>query len=118
MIIERQDALPKTTGLKPGYRIADGRFAPGNAGGPGRPRGSRHKLAESLLEAVVRDFERHGAAAIERVRQEDPAAYFRVVAQLVPKEVGLTGVDGGPPMFRVISNVSKAPGDLADGLIA
>ena len=33
------------------------------------------------------DFAMHGAAAIERVRQEDPATYLRVVASLVPREV-------------------------------
>jgi hypothetical protein len=29
----------------------------------------------------------HGAAAIERVRQEDPATYLRVIASLIPKEM-------------------------------
>ena len=45
------------------------------------------KLGEDFLADLCEDFARHGAAAIERVRQEDPATYLRVVASLVPKEV-------------------------------
>ena len=50
--------------VAPGRRTAGGRFAPGNAGGPGRPKGSRHaalaaldaigtEAAEEVLRAVV-----------------------------------------------------------------
>jgi hypothetical protein len=75
-------------------------FRPGQSGNPtGRPRGARNKLGEEVLADLYEDFAMHGAAAIERVRQKDPATYLRVIASLVPKEVksasdpfdGLTG---------------------------
>jgi hypothetical protein len=64
-----------------------GRFITGNSGNGGRPRGARSKLGEEFLEALSMDFSEHGPAAIERVRQEDPVAYIRVIASLLPKEL-------------------------------
>ena len=52
-------------------------FKPGN---PGRPKGSRNRLSEAFIQALAEDFERHGAAVIERVRIEKPDAYLKVVA--------------------------------------
>ncbi len=63
-----------------------GRFVSGNIGG-GRPKGARNKLGEEFLADLSADFEKHGAAAIERVREEDPATYIRVIASLLPKEL-------------------------------
>lgn len=59
-------------------------FEPGN---PGRPKGSRNKLGEAFTQALLADFEREGMAAIERTREEDPGAYLRVIASVVPKEL-------------------------------
>ena len=67
-----------------------GRFRPGNPGG-GRPKGSRSKLGEAFLAELCEDFEAHGKAVIEAVRKTDPAAYLRVVASLVPKELHVEG---------------------------
>mgnify|MGYP006056044853 CR=1 len=61
-------------------------FAPGNPGGPGRPKGSRNKLGEAFIEALHDDFAEHGVAAIQRVRDEKPDAYVKVIASLLPKE--------------------------------
>lgn len=66
-----------------------GRFQPGNSG---RPKGSRNKLGEVFVKALLEDFEQHGVNAIEQVRREDASTYLRVVAGLLPKEV--TGQDG------------------------
>ncbi len=68
-----------------------GRFVSGNIGG-GRPKGSRNKLGEDFIEALHDDFEQHGMAAIARTREEDPAAYVRVIAGLLPKEMKVTTV--------------------------
>jgi hypothetical protein len=56
---------------------------------PGRPKGSRNKLGEDFIQALAADFERHGAETIERVRVQSPAAYLKVVASLLPKDVNL-----------------------------
>ena len=56
-------------------------FKPGN---PGRPKGSRNKLGEHFIAALCADFEAHGARVIERVREEEPSVYLRVIARVVP----------------------------------
>lgn len=63
------------------------RFRPGHSGGPGRPKGSRNKLAESFLDALHADFKAHGAAAIEAARAESALGYVRVVASLLPQKL-------------------------------
>ena len=59
-------------------------------GNPGRPLGSRHKISESFLKAVLIDFDRHGAEAIAGARAESPLGYCRMVASLLPKHVQVT----------------------------
>ena len=44
-------AAPFPNGPETAGRARDGRFAPGNRGGPGRPRGSRHR-AQAALDAI------------------------------------------------------------------
>jgi hypothetical protein len=60
------------------------RFAVGN---PGRPKGSRNKLGEGFIAALQDDFAKHGAAVIEKVREENPATYLRVIMGVVPKSL-------------------------------
>jgi hypothetical protein len=61
-------------------------FKPGN---PGRPKGARNKLGEAFLEAMHDDFEKHGAAAIVRVRDEKPDQYLKVIASILPKDLNV-----------------------------
>jgi Family of unknown function (DUF5681) len=62
-------------------------WRPGQSGNPaGRLRGSRNKLSEEVICALLRDFREHGQKAIERVRRTQPAAYLKVLALLVPRE--------------------------------
>ena len=39
--------------------------------------------------ALAADFKKHGAAAIEKVRKTQPAAYMKICALLVPREMKL-----------------------------
>ncbi len=48
---DRATAAPFPNGPETAGRAPDGRFAPGNLGGPGRPRGSRHR-AQAALDAI------------------------------------------------------------------
>jgi hypothetical protein len=61
-------------------------FKPGQSGNPrGRPKGARNKLGEDFLTELYENFAVHGAAAIERVCEDDPAAYLRVIVS-VPRK--------------------------------
>ena len=75
-------------------------FQPGNPGGPGRKVGSRNKLGEAFVTALLDDFNIHGVAAIVTVREEDPSTYVRTIAGLLPKE--MTGEDG-EPLFKSVT---------------
>lgn len=66
-----------------------GRFQTGNSGG-GRPRGSRNKLGQELIDAFYRDFNKHGPAVVATVRRENPGLYLTLASRLVPQDVHLT----------------------------
>jgi hypothetical protein len=89
-------------------RDRNGRFKTGNIGGPGRPAGSKNRLAERFVADFCADWAQHGAAVITTVRAEYPVAYFRTAASLVPREM--------PPF---VQNEYSRPSDeeLADRLI-
>ena len=52
----------------------------------GRTRGSRNKLTEEVICALLRDFRQHGQKAVARVRQTQPGTYLKVLALLIPRE--------------------------------
>src|SRR5215831_18610206 len=65
-------------------------FEPGRSGNPaGAPVGSRHRqqLNGEFIAALLRDFRQGGPKAIERVRRTQPAAYLKILALLVPREM-------------------------------
>jgi hypothetical protein len=93
--------------------MASPRFAPGNPGGPGRPKGARNKLGEVFLEGMITAFNEPGAdgkplgvVAIQRARDEDPSSFCRTLASILPKE--LTGEDGKPLTIQVVTGVTRS----------
>src|SRR5215471_4189380 len=52
----------------------------------GRLRGSRNKLSEEVICALLRDFRKHGEKAIAKVRREQPGVYLRCLTLLIPRE--------------------------------
>jgi len=68
-------------------RNEQGRFAPGHVGMGGRPRGSRNKLGEAFIADLYADWMDNGKEVIKKVRAAQPAAYLKVVASLLPKQL-------------------------------
>src|SRR5262249_33290493 len=52
----------------------------------GRLRGSRNRLSEAVICALLRDFDKHGEKAIARVREENPGMYLKVIAMVIPRQ--------------------------------
>lgn len=67
-------------------RNSDGTFAAGN---PGRPKGARSKLGEAFLADMLSDWEEHGPETIEKVREEKPDQYLKVVASILPRDLNV-----------------------------
>jgi hypothetical protein len=61
------------------------RFLDGNPGGS--LEATRRSFNKDFLLALAADFKKHGAAAIEKVRKTQPAAYMKICALLVPREM-------------------------------
>src|SRR5215831_11144529 len=66
-------------------RDQGGRFLMGNIGGPGRPKGSRNKLAEAFIDEAYASWQKHGAVAFDRMATESPAKYCALMANLIPQ---------------------------------
>ncbi|QIG74581.1 hypothetical protein EVC10_073 [Rhizobium phage RHph_Y25] len=61
-------------------------FKPGN---PGRPKGARNKLGEQFLEDLYADWQANGVETLQRVREEKPDQYLKVVASILPKDLNV-----------------------------
>jgi hypothetical protein len=48
---------------------------------------TRRSFNKDFLLALAADFKQHGASAIEKVRKQQPAAYMKICALLVPREM-------------------------------
>jgi len=69
-------------------KVINGRFASGYSGNPGgSPEATRRAFNKRFLLDLAEDWEQHGREVFKRVRREAPAAYLKVCAILVPKEM-------------------------------
>ena len=55
----------------------------------GNPHGNRHRtrhlLNQEFMQALLLHFRQHGKKAIEKVARNQPAAYLKILALLVPR---------------------------------
>ena len=82
-------ATEQKTPAKPGGRNERGQFIKGFSGGPGRKRGSRNRLGDAFLDDLRDTWAKHGKTALNKCAKDDPVAFVRVVASLMPKDVNL-----------------------------
>ena len=73
----------------------NGKFAPGYSGNPGGSlEATRRSFNKDFLLALAADFKQHGASAIAKVRKQQPAAYMKICALLVPREMRVEHTGG------------------------
>lgn len=65
-------------------------FKPGQSGNPaGRPKGSKNKLTENILEDLAEFYATEGKDLIRRVRDENPTALLQGLMKLIPRDYQL-----------------------------
>jgi hypothetical protein len=102
-------------------RSPDGRWLPGQYVSPSRAKkvGSRDKLSQAFVVAFAADFDEHGVAVIERVRNLAPVDYLKIVASMMPKEVKISRPLEDVPddeLDRMIAHVRAAVAADAAGI--
>jgi hypothetical protein len=71
-------------------RKPNGQFAKGSSGNlGGNAQRTRHVFNKEFLEAQAEHFRLHGREVIARVARDQPAAYMKICALLVPREMKL-----------------------------
>jgi hypothetical protein len=71
-------------------RKPNGQFAKGVSGNlGGNAQRTRHIFNKAFLAALAEDFRKGGPEAIAKVRKEQPAAYMKICALMVPRELKL-----------------------------
>ena len=94
----------------------NGKFAPGWSGNPGGSlEATRRSFNRDFLLALAADFKKHGAAAIEKVRKTQPAAYMKICALLVPREMKVERSGGVKAMTeeQIVDAIEAIEGFLA-----
>jgi len=86
--------------------VKTGRFLAGNSGG-GRPKGSRNKLGEQFIADVYSEWQKSGADALKKMSAENPSAFVRVVAGILPKEIDAT-LTVNADLFAEVQNFRAA----------
>jgi len=82
--------LARVTMVSSAERNASGQYMKGHHGNGGRQKHSRNKLAHALVEALSKDFDEFGAAAVRKVREHDTTSYLRIIQQTMPAKIEST----------------------------
>ena len=81
-------------------RDAKGRFAAGNPGGPGRPKGTRDALTIAFLTALHNEFDKrmqNNSAAVHGLSNEDLCGF---ISKVVQKETVMEAGDTFSDLLR------------------
>jgi hypothetical protein len=97
-------------------RKPNGQFAKGVSGNlGGNAQRTRHIFNKAFLEALAADFRKGGPEAIAKVRKNQPAAYMKICALLVPRELKLEHSGGVKSMTdeQIEATIEAIQGMLA-----
>lgn len=73
----------------------------GESGNPrGRPKGAKDSLAQAYVRAIGRIWEKKGEEVLERLVDEDPATFARLVGALMPKDYMIKQQEPWEIIFR------------------
>ena len=85
----------------------------------GNPHGNRHRtrhlLNQEFMQALLLNFRHEGKKAIEKVARNQPAAYLKILALLVPREMKLEHSGGvkGMTEEQIVEAIEAIEGFLA-----
>ena len=91
-------------------------FQQGVSGNPhGNRYRTRHLLNQEFMQALLLHFRQHGKKAIEKVARNQPAAYLKILALLVPREMKLEHSGGvkGMTEEQIVEAIEAIEGFLA-----
>ena len=100
----------------PEGRGADGRFQPGNSGGPGRPEGSRNRATAILDKMAEDDANGIGRVVIDAAKSGDMRAAELVLSRIWPARKGGRPIAIELPKIQTAADVVTALGALADAV--
>src|SRR3990172_6028358 len=67
-------------------KVGNPHWPPGVSGNPnGRPVGARCKFGHDFVQAYADHWAEHGGKCLDRLAEEDPAAYSRIAIAILPK---------------------------------
>jgi hypothetical protein len=106
-----------STGATPAERLPDGRFAPGNPGGPGRPRGAVSAAAAALDRAAVEVHRELMQVVLEQARAGNLEATKMLWARIWPVRRGRPVAVDVPSIARA-EDVSPAKRAVAEAVLS
>lgn len=78
--------------------------------GPGRPPGSPNKITADIRDAILKAFEEVGGSAyLVAQANSNPQAFMALLGKILPKDMTLSGPDGGAVVIKRIIIDPKAP---------
>jgi len=98
------------------HRTGDGRFAKGNPGGPGRPRGAVRVAASTLDQIAAEAAVELIKVAIDLARAGDREALKMVMARIWPERRGRP-LDIDVPAVAKVADLSAAATGVADAVL-
>ena len=75
----------------------------------GRPKGSKSKTTESIRQAFITAFEKLGGVqSLVTWGKANETEFYRLIGRVLPKEVEISGPDGGPIEIKLMDRLAKA----------